>query len=467
MQKSEFLWGSATASYQCEGAWNLDGKDVGEWDVFSHESPLNINGATGDVSCDFYHHYQEDIQMLKAGGQNSYRFSLSWCRILPEGRGRINEEGIAFYNRVIDCCLENGVVPNVTLFHYDLPQALAAQGGWANREIVEAFAEYAEVCFKAFGDRVKLWVTINEPKYYAYCSNIVGNYPPNHKLDFDRYFKTLYHEALASAKAVAVYRKLHQDGRIGIVHDSSNVEVAPQTKDPQRIRMIADLFYNKLILDCAIKGELPGTLLPWLNENGIDTSYVRFEDALTLAEGKVDFLGLNVYNRFYITDYSEGETEVFHNNRGAGSAAKEGIRIKDWYETTIDPSTKRNLWGREIYPRCMLNTLREIRERYGDIDVYITENGHGCYETPDENGVVQDDERIEMMQGYIDFMFRAMEEGCPVRGYYAWSTMDLYSWVNGYEKRYGLVRVDFEDNCRRIPKKSYGWYKQLIEDFQK
>ena len=224
------------------------------------------------------------------------------------------------------------MVPNVTLFHYDLPQALAAQGGWANREIVEAFAEYAEVCFKAFGDRVKLWVTINEPKYYAYCSNIVGNYPPNHKLDFDRYFKTLYHEALASAKAVAVYRKLHQDGRIGIVHDSSNVEVAPQTKDPQRIRMIADLFYNKLILDCAIKGELPGTLLPWLNENGIDTSYVRFEDALTLAEGKVDFLGLNVYNRFYITDYSEGETEVFHNNRGAGSAAKEGIRIKDWYE---------------------------------------------------------------------------------------------------------------------------------------
>ena len=206
--------------------------------------------------------------MLKAGGQNSYRFSLSWCRILPEGWGRVNEEGIAFYNRVIDCCLENGVVPNVTLFHYDLPQALAAQGGWANREIVEAFAEYAEVCFKAFGDRVKLWVTINEPKYYAYCSNIVGNYPPNHKLDFDRYFKTLYHEALASAKAVAVYRKLHQDGRIGIVHDSSNVEVAPQTKDPQRIRMIADLFYNKLILDCAIKGELPGALLPWLNENG-------------------------------------------------------------------------------------------------------------------------------------------------------------------------------------------------------
>ena len=466
MEKRPFLWGSATAAYQCEGAWNLEGKGLGEWDVFSHESPLNINGATGDVSCDFYHHYEEDIRIMKEGGQNSYRFSLSWCRILPEGRGRVNEQGIAFYNRVIDCCLKHGLEPNVTLFHYDLPQALAQQGGWANRDILDAFAEYAKVCFEAFGDRVKLWVTINEPKYYAYCSNMVGNYPPNHHVDFDRYFKTVYHEAVASAKAVKIYHDLQLGGEIGIVHDSSNVEVAPQTKEPERIKAIADLFYNRVILDGAILGELPGGLIPWLQENDIDTSYIRFEDTLTLAQGKIDFLGLNVYNRFYITDYSEGETEVFHNNKGAGSTAKEGIRIKNWYETTIDPTTKRNLWGREIYPRCMLNTLMEIKERYGEIPVYITENGHGCYETPDENDMVQDDERIEMMQRYIDFMFKAMEAGCDVRGYYAWSTMDLYSWVNGYEKRYGLVRVDFDNNCRRIPKKSYFWYQKLIQGFQ-
>ena len=176
---------------------------------------------------------------------------------------------------------------------------------------------------------------------------------------------------------------------------------------------------------------------------------------------------MNVYNRFYITDYSAGKTEVFHNNKGAGSNAKEGIRIKDWYETAIDPNTKRNLWGREIYPRCMYNTLMEIKERYGDIPVYITENGHGCYETPDADGYVEDDERIDMMQGYIDYMFKAMEDGCNVCGYYAWSTMDLYSWVNGYEKRYGLVRVDFDDHNKRYPKKSYYWFKQLIEDYRK
>lgn len=461
-----FLWGSATAAYQCEGAWNVEGKGEGEWDRFSHGNPLNINGATGDVSCDFYHHYEEDLNLLKEGGQNSYRFSISWARIDPQGNGQINEKGVQFYNRVIDYCLKLGIEPNVTLFHYDLPNALAKKGGWENREIVEAFVNYAKTCFERFGDRVKLWVTINEPKYYAYCSNMVGNYPPNHKNDFNRYFKVLYHEALASAKAVSLYHRMNMNGKIGIVHDSSNVEVAEGSKEPEKISMIANLFYNRFILDTAIKGEFPGALIPLLRENQIDTSYILFEDMLTFASGKIDFLGLNVYNRFYITDYSEGETEVFHNNRGSGSNAKEGIRIKNWYETTIDPTTKRNLWGREIYPKCMYNTLMEIRNRYGNIEIYITENGHGCYETADEKGYVEDDERIEMMQGYIDYMYKAMEDGCNVKGYYAWSTMDLYSWVNGYEKRYGLVRVDFENGNKRYPKKSYYWYKNLIKEFQ-
>lgn len=465
--KQKFLWGSATAAYQCEGAWNEDGKGEGEWDAFSHGNPLNINGATGDVSCDFYHHYKEDIDMLKAGGQNTYRFSISWARILPQGTGQVNQKGVDFYNRVIDYCLAQEIEPNVTLFHYDLPKTISDEGGWENRAIIDAFAAYARACFEAFGDRVKLWVTINEPKYYAYCSNMVGNYPPNHRHDFNRYFTTVYHEAVASAKAVAIYHDMQLDGKIGIVHDSSNVELAPDAKEKERIKLIADLFYNRIILDTAMKGELPGSLIPLLREYQIETSFIKFEDMLTFQKGIIDFLGLNVYNRFYITDYTEGETEVFHNNKGAGSNAKEGIRIRDWYETTIDPDTKRNLWGREIYPKCMYNTLMEIKERYGDIPVYITENGHGCYETPDADGYVADDERIEMMQGYIDYMYEAMKDGCNVCGYYAWSTMDLYSWVNGYEKRYGLVRVDFDDHNKRYPKKSYYWFKKLIEDFQK
>lgn len=464
----DFLWGGATASYQCEGAWNEDGKGLGEWDVFSHESPLNVNHVTGDVSCDFYHRYQEDIDMMAQGSQNTYRFSISWARILPEGVGEVNQKGIDFYNRVIDYCLSKNIEPNVTLFHYDLPQAIAAKGGFSNRDTVDDFVEYAKVCFKAFGDRVKLWVTINEPKYYAYCSNMVGNYPPNHKQDFNRFFKVVYHEALATAKAVRAYRQLNLDGQIGVVHDNSNVELAPDAKEKDLIKLRGDMFYNSITLDGALKGVLPASLVLMLQENGYDTSYMKFEDSLDFMKGKVDFLGLNVYNRFYLTDYTEGETEVFHNNLGAKSKMKEGIRIKNWFETTDDPNTTRNLWGREIYPQCMYNTLLEIRENYGDIPVYITENGHGQYEKADENGYVDDQARIDMMQGYIDYMFKAMEEGCNVKGYYAWSPMDLYSWVNGYQKRYGLVRIDFNDpNLKRIPKKSYYWFKDLIENYQK
>jgi len=464
----DFLWGGATASYQCEGAWDEDGKGLGEWDVFSHESELNINHITGDVSCDFYHHYKEDIDMMVAGNQNTYRFSISWCRIMPNGRGEVNQKGIDFYNRVIDYCLEKGVEPNVTLFHYDLPNTIALEDGFGNRDTVDAFVEYAKVCFKAFGDRVKLWVTINEPKYYAYCSNMVGNYPPHHKKDFNRFFRVVYHEALATAKTVAAYHEMNLPGKIGVVHDNSNVELAPQTIAKDMIKLRGDMFYNSLTLDGAMKGVLPASLVLMLQEAGIDTSYMKFEDSIAFSKGKIDFLGLNVYNRFYLTDYSEGETEVFHNNLGAKSKMKEGIRIKDWYETTDDPTTTRNLWGREIYPQCMYNTLIEIRENYGNIPVYITENGHGQYETADENGYVDDQARIDMMQGYIDQMYRAMEAGCNVKGYYAWSPMDLYSWVNGYEKRYGFVRVDFDDPARkRTPKKSYYWFKDLIENYQK
>lgn len=462
----KFLWGSATAAYQCEGAWNEGGKGLGEWDEFSHGNPLNLNNESGDVSCDFYHRYEEDLNLAQQEGQNSFRFSIAWDRILPDGRGRVNQAGIDFYNRLIDACLVRGLEPNVTLFHYDLPAALAHEGGWARRGIVDDFVAYAKICFEAFGDKVRLWATINEPKYYSYCTNMVGNYPPNHRCDFDRYYCVLYHEILASAKAVSLYHEMGLPGSIGIVHDSSNVDVAEGTKNPERVRTIADFFYNRLVLDTSITGTLPAGLVPFLRDEGIDSSFAKDEDAAVFEQGKIDWLGMNVYNRMYVTDYTSGETEVFHNNVGARAKTKEGIRIKDWFETAVDPTTKRNLWGREIYPQCMLETLQEIRERYGDIPVYITENGHGEYETPNEDGVVEDDDRIDMMQGYIDKMFKAMESGCKVLGYYAWSPMDLYSWVNGYEKRYGLVYVDFATQ-KRTPKKSYWWYKDLIEAYRK
>ena len=288
-----FLWGGATAANQIEGGYNEGGKGISVSDCAKMKRDVSVKDyhklnevTTRDIEkalenlqdtvnypkrhgSDFYHRYKEDIDLMAAGGQNTYRFSIAWARILPNGRGEVNPKGIEFYNNVINYCLEKGIEPNVTLFHYDLPNAIAEEGGWEKRSIVDDFEAYAKVCFEAFGDRVKLWSTINEPKYYAYCTNMVGNYPPNHKLDFDRYFKQMYYEVLASAKVVALYHAMGLKGQIGIVHDSSMWRSHRAQKSRKKVRLLGDLFYNRLILDTSIKGELPGELIPLLRENGI------------------------------------------------------------------------------------------------------------------------------------------------------------------------------------------------------
>ncbi len=457
----DFLWGSATASYQCEGAWNEDGRGETQWDVFSHESPLNINHVSGDVASDHYHRYLEDLDLLRDGNQNTYRFSISWTRIIPDGVGEVNQKGIDFYNRLIDACLERGIVPNVTLWHYDLPQKLYQEGGWENRKTIDAFVRYAQICFQAFGDRVPLWVTVNEPEFYTYCAYAAGNYPPN-VTDFNRFAKVGYHLLLGSAKVVAAYKKCGCPGKIGLVHASGNVETEGTDEANRIAYRNADLFYNKWVTDTCIKGYFPEDLFDKLRESNIDLSFVKEEDKADFMAGTVDFLGVNIYSRSYVKPCSQDTTYVNINNKGAASQVREGICIKGWFETAYDPNVRVNKWGREIYPRCMYDELLELKRHYGDIPIYITENGHGCYESA-QDGQIQDDERIGILQEFIDWMKKAMAEGVNVKGYYIWSTMDLYSWVNGYAKRYGLVHVDFDHGLKRTPKKSYYWYRDLIQ----
>ncbi|UXO81821.1 glycoside hydrolase family 1 protein [Klebsiella michiganensis] len=459
----DFLWGSATAAYQCEGGWNTGGKGCGEWDYFSHNSPLNLNNQNGDIASDFYHRYEEDIDLMVEGNQNTYRFSISWSRIMPNGIGEVNQEGIDFYNRVIDYCLSKGIEPNITLFHYDLPLELAKSGGWLNSQITNYFDDYAKICFDNFSDRVKIWATINEPRYYSYCTNVVGNYPPNRKLDFQSYFQYQYNLMLASAKAVKSFKDKKIDGIIGIVHDNGNVEVDPITLNYDEIFEVANFFYNSLILSPALLGKLPDELDKMIKVFGI-TLYRENNDEEIFFKGKGDYLGLNLYNRQYVKDYSNGETEVFHNNKGSGSKNKEGIRIKGVFESSFDVNVRRNQWGREVNPRVMYTALKEINDRYSSPLIMITENGHGIYEEPDTEGYVEDVERIEVFEEFLFYMLKAMNEGVNVKGYYHWATMDLYSWINGYEKRYGLVRVDYENNLKRIPKKSFYWYKNFISE---
>lgn len=465
MTKDTFLWGSATASYQCEGAWDADGRGPSQWDEFCHESELNINRVSGDISCDFYHRYEEDIRMMAEGGQNTYRFSISWSRIIPNGGRQINEKGIAFYNRVIDTCLKYNIIPNVTLFHYDIPLPLAKVGGWENRSIIDEFAFFAETCFSAFGDRVPLWVTLNEPEFYGYCSYAVGNYPPGVQ-DFSRYACVGYHLMLASAKVVTLYHDSGYPGKIGLVHASGNVETEGDDEANKIAYRNADLFYNKWITDTCIKGYFPEDLFPKMKASGLNLDFVKDEDKAVFQTGTVDFLGVNIYSRSYVKPYAGGQTRLNMNNQGAGSTVREGVVIKDWFETAYDPKVRVNAWGREIYPKCMYDELMELKKQYGNIPVYITENGHGCYDEL-KDGKIEDKERIEILGEFISWMMKAKQDGANVKGYYVWSTMDLYSWVNGYKKRYGLVYVDFDNDNRRIPKSSYYWYQQLIETYRK
>lgn len=457
----DFLWGSATAAYQCEGGWNEDGKGQSIWDVFCHSDLNNVNPVTGDVSCDHFHRYEEDIKMLAESKQNAYRFSIAWTRIIPDGIGAVNQEGVAFYNRLIDTCLKYHVKPLVTLYHYDMPQSLAKIGSWENRSIVDAFVHYAIKCFTYFGDRVDLWATINEPDYDTMCAYAVGNYPPNVK-DLSRRSCAVYHMMLASAKAIIAYKEMKGKGKIGIVHAKYPLDTLVKNKAYELAKENADLFYNKCISDVAILGHFPKKLIEKMVESDMDLSYVREEDKEVFEKGVVDYLGINAYSRILIKPYTVGETCLKINNTGKKSDENK-IILKGWFEMDEDSQTPKNPWGMEIYPKCMYDLLMDMKRDYGDLPVIITENGVGYYDKV-EDGKIHDSYRIEYCEGFIEWMLKAKEEGCNVQGYFVWSTMDLYSWINGYEKRYGLVYIDFENGNKRIPKDSYYWYKNLIKE---
>lgn len=456
---NNFLWGSATAAYQCEGGWKEGNKGLSNWDVFCHSEKNNINPVTGDVASDHYHRYEEDIKMLAEGNQNAYRFSIAWTRIIPNGTGKVNEEGVDYYNKVINTCIRYGVEPMVTLYHYDMPISLFDDGGWENRKIVDAFENYANVCFEKFGDRVKYWMTINEPSYDTLCSFGFGNYPPNIQ-DLSKRWKAMYHMLLASALAVKSYRDNQYKGVIGLVSDSYSIDIIEENQENITAKENADVFYNKFVNDICVNGIVPERFFELMQDQGEDLDYMLEEDLHVFKNGTVDFLGINAYSRIIVQAYDGNETVMVTNNTG-DKKSKNRTAIRGWFEVIEDPNTTKNPWGMEIYPKSIYDLLVDLNKEYPEIPIYITENGVGYYDVV-EDGEINDDYRIDYCQGFIDWMLKAKKEGCDVRGYLVWSTMDLYSWINGYDKRYGLVYVDFENNNIRIPKKSYYWYKELI-----
>ena len=458
---NDFLWGGATASYQCEGGWQEGGRVESMWDVYLHENHLE----NGDVASDHYHRFREDIRMMKEGGQNSYRFSLAWPRIIKNREGEVNQEGVDFYNRLIDACLEYGITPMVTIFHWDLPQYLEEKGGWLNRDTCVAYTHYAKVCFERFGDRVKLWATFNEPRYYTNSGYLIGNYPPGHQ-DIQETVTASYYMMLASAMAVEAFRTGGYDGQIGIVHSFSPVYTTDTSVESAIARRFADNFYNNWILDTAAIGEIPGDLLGELKKT-CDLSMMTPEDLAVIRRNRVDYLGLNYYARVMVKPYESGETTLIVNNQGKKAKGTSQTIIKGWFEQVRPESSRYTEWDTEIFPEGLYEGIRQVWNKY-HLPIYITENGCGAVDKLEPDGTVHDPYRIEYLKEHVIQMQEAIADGVPLKGYLMWTPIDIVSCSSAeMKKRYGLIYVDLDDegngSGKRYRKDSFYWYKQVID----
>lgn len=432
-----FLWGCSTAAYQVEGAYNADGKGPSFWDRFVRIPGKVHNGDTGDVACDHYHRYKEDVQHMKNMGLNTYRFSISWSRVMPEGTGRVNEKGLDFYSRLVDELLANGIEPNATLYHWDLPQALDERGGWLNRDIANWFGDYADVMFKKLDGRVKMWATLNEPWVITDGGYMHGPLAPGHRSHYEAAIAA-HNLMRSSAEAVRRYRKIGKH-KIGLV---VNLEPKyPASNSPEDLEAVkrVDAYFNRQFLDPALLGKYPEEL----KEIFGDAWEPRFDAEAPSLKEPLDFIGVNYYTR-----------SVTKNDPSAWPVRTAGVR---------QPMATYTETGWEVYPKAFTDILNWVRTRYNNPPVYITENGSAFYDPPvAENGRVDDPLRQSYMKSHIAAVRDAIADGCDVRGYYAWSLLDNLEWALGYSKRFGLIHVNYQ-TLERTPKESSKLYKRIIE----
>jgi beta-glucosidase len=433
-----FLWGAATAAYQIEGAWNEDGKGEGIWDRFTH-SPYRIaNGDTGDVACDHYHRMPEDVGLMKELGLQTYRFSISWPRVLPQGQGAVNPKGLDFYDRLVDKLLEADIVPNVTLNHWDFPQALQDKGGWPNRDSADWFADYARVMFDKLGDRVALWSTHNEPWVMAFVGYAFGEFAPG-IADFSQAFQTTHHLLLAHGRAVQVFRQGGYKGEIGLVLDLQHRQPATDSEADRAACQRAYEYTHALFLDPLFKGCYPEMLFEWVRPHA-----PRIHDGdMTLINQPLDFLGINYYMTFAVH---------FAHRGGLFKVEMDQVSAPNWGRTAM---------GWDINPAGLTAVLLNLKENYGNPKMYVTENGCAVKDTPDENGFVTDWGRINYLRAHLIAVHDAIQAGANLHGYYVWSLMDNFEWAHGYQPRFGIVRVNYETG-QRIPKQSARWYSEVI-----
>lgn len=433
---NDFLWGTATSAYQIEGAWNADGKSDSIWDVFCRKENAILNGDTGNIACDHYNKYKEDIQLLKTLNVKSYRFSIAWSRIFPEGFGNINKRGLEFYKNLIELLIENQIIPAATIYHWDLPQKLQDIGGWANPKIVEYFGEYANCLFNELGDKVKLWITHNEPLVVTQCGHLYGNHAPGIK-DPKIAYQVAHHLLMSHGQAVKKFRELNlPNSQIGITLNLLPFYTIKNTDDNLYARDLHHANTNRLFLDPLFKGSYPDILVKALTKcNFMPAIQVKDMD---LIQQPIDYLGVNYYTRGMVKYNSDkflcmdGDKPIF-------------------------PTTD---IGWEIYPEGMYEVLEILNKEYTKIPLYITENG-ASFRDFLENGRIQDDKRLSYLKEHFKIAHRAIQDGIPLKGYYVWSYMDNFEWAYGFSERFGIVYVDYNTK-ERIVKESGNWVRSVF-----
>jgi beta-glucosidase len=440
-----FFWGTATASYQIEGAWNEDGKGESIWDRFAHTPGKVKNGDTGDVACDSYHRWREDIALMQAMNLNSYRFSLSWPRIQPTGSGPANSKGIDYYSRLVDALLEAHIRPMVTVYHWDLPQALEDAGGWPNRDMVGRFSDYVQMVARALGDRVSDWMVFNEPAGFVDLGYLDGSHAPGRQ-SLLAFLRATHVVNLAQGEGFRALKAVRPSARVGTAFSMSPCEPATNSEADKLAADRAHAITNIWFLEPALRGRYPEALT-FLPETAMRIKPGDMEKIRT----PLDFIGINLYYRTIAS---------------APSALHRVTHAQEWlYPVKMEGGQQgpKTDFGWEVWPNALYDMVLRITRDYNRPVIEITESGCSYNDGPDANGVIRDTRRIDYQRQYLAALSRAIAEGADVRGYHAWTLMDNFEWADGYSQRFGLAYVDFKTQKRTI-KDSGRWYAKVAAE---
>lgn len=434
----DFAWGVSTASYQIEGAHDRDGKGPSIWDEFTSKKKKIYKGQNGDIACDFYRRYEDDLDLMKAMNIKNFRFSLSWSRILPNGIGQINPKGIEYYDRLIDQCLERGITPWITLYHWDLPLALEQQGGWTNRSVVQWFSEYVDLCTKIFGDRVKKWIVLNEPMVYAGAGYFLGVHAPGKK-GLGNFISAMHHSVLCQAEGGRIVRYNVPEAEIGTTFSCSHIEPYSHNARDINAAIRMDALLNRLCFEPLVGLGYPTDDLKVFRRI---EKYMAAGDEETM-QFDFDFIGIQNYTR-----------EIVRHSY-----------LVPFLQSKIIGADKRNVkhtvmnW--EVYPESIYHMLKKYSTYSGVKSIYVTENG-AAFQDKFSQGNVHDKQRTKYLKKYIGQVLRAKKEGVNVKGYFVWTFTDNFEWAEGYKPRFGLVYTDFKTQERYL-KTSGQWYANFLE----